>query len=159
VPDLEFVRVLPGGPDEVREHWRKIHNLIIPTSPLSEADVEERAARNHLEVAFATRPSRPGPNGVGTAPTPVGCSTVRPPDEGAATVIARVTPKYRRRGFGTQIYLRSLQTALDLGAESIVTVVLASNEDGLAFAQRHGFVEFDRYLLPGDTIPFIDLRL
>ena len=41
----------------------------------------------------------------------------------------------------------------------IETVVLASNEDGLAFAGKHGFVEVERYLLPGDTIPFVSLRL
>lgn len=144
--ELEFVRALPAGPAEVREHWRKIHNLIIPTSPLSAAEVEERAARNHLEVAYA--------DGV-----PVGCSTVRPPTGGTATVIARVLPAHRRRGHGEQVYRRALQAAHDLGAESIVTVVLASNEDGLAFAHRQGFVEFDRYVLPGDTVPFVDLKL
>jgi GNAT superfamily N-acetyltransferase len=146
VSELEFVRVLPGGPAEAREHWREIHNRVIPTSPLSEAEVEERATRNHLDVAYA--------DGV-----PVGCSTVRPPVEGAATVIARVLPSHRRRGCGDQIYRRALEDAQDLGAQAIVTVVLASNDDGLAFARRHGFVEFDRYVLPGDTIPFIDLRL
>ncbi|MFK0181713.1 GNAT family N-acetyltransferase, partial [Streptomyces xanthochromogenes] len=26
-------------------------------------------------------------------------------------------------------------------------------------ALKHGFVETERYLLPGDTIPWIDLRL
>jgi hypothetical protein len=41
----------------------------------------------------------------------------------------------------------------------IETVVLSSNLDGLRFAQKHGFVQIDRYLLPGDTIPWIDLRL
>jgi hypothetical protein len=41
----------------------------------------------------------------------------------------------------------------------IETVVLASNEDGLRFAQHHGFVEVERYVLPGDTIPFLELRL
>jgi GNAT superfamily N-acetyltransferase len=145
-PVLEFVRVLRGGPAEVREQWREIHNLIIPTSPLSEAEVEERAGRNHLEVAYA-------------AGVAVGCSTVRPPADGEATVIARVRPAYRRRGYGEQILRRIVQQARDAGATSIATVVLASNEDGLAFAHSHGFVEFDRYLLPGDTIPFIDLRL
>ncbi len=37
--------------------------------------------------------------------------------------------------------------------------MLASNEDGLGFALARGFVEVDRYLLDGDTIPFVDLRL
>ena len=38
-------------------------------------------------------------------------------------------------------------------------MVLESNSDGLAFALAHGFVEHDRYLLEGDTIPFVDLHL
>jgi hypothetical protein len=38
-------------------------------------------------------------------------------------------------------------------------VAYLGNEDGLRFAERHGFVETERYLLPGDTIPWIDLRL
>jgi len=37
--------------------------------------------------------------------------------------------------------------------------VLESNRDGLEFAHRHGFVEHDRYLLEGQTVPFVDLHL
>ena len=48
--------------------------------------------------------------------------------------------------------------ARKLGADVIETVVLSSNEDGLRFAHKHGFVEINRYLLPGDTIPWIDMR-
>jgi hypothetical protein len=33
----------------------------------------------------------------------------------------------------------------------------ASN--GLRFALAHGFVEFERYVLPGDAIPYVTLRL
>lgn len=38
-------------------------------------------------------------------------------------------------------------------------MVLASNPAGLRFALAHGFTETDRYLLPGATVPYIDLRL
>jgi hypothetical protein len=41
----------------------------------------------------------------------------------------------------------------------IGTVVLETNQDGLRFALRHGFAEIERYVLPGDTVPFSDLRL
>lgn len=41
----------------------------------------------------------------------------------------------------------------------IETCVLEANADGLRFALGHGFVETERYLLDGDTIPWIDLRL
>jgi hypothetical protein len=52
-----------------------------------------------------------------------------------------------------------LGRARELGAEVIETVVLSSNENGLRFARHRGFVEIERYLLPGDTTPWIDLRL
>ena len=53
----------------------------------------------------------------------------------------------------------ALTAAYEIGARVIETVVLASNEEGLRFAERHGYVEIDRYVLDGHTIPFIDLRL
>jgi ribosomal protein S18 acetylase RimI-like enzyme len=90
----------------------------------------------------------------------VGCSTVRPPSASSAvTVIVRILPAYRRRGFGEVLYRRALARARELGGGSIETIVLASNVEGLAFAQAHGFVEYERDLLPGHTIPFVALRL
>lgn len=146
--ELRLVRVTPDGPAALLDDWRRIHNLIIPTAPLSPAEVRERAARNHLVVAYL-------------AAEAVGCSTVRPPagEPPAATVIARVRPEFRRRGYGERLYRHGLATARELGADRIDTVILAVNEDGLRFARRHGFVETERYVLPGDTIAFVDLRL
>jgi predicted GNAT family N-acyltransferase len=137
----------PGGDAEL-EDWRYVHNVIIPTHVLSIDDVRERAQRHHLEVAYL-------------GDEVVGCSTVRPPTDEVrtGTVIARVLAAHRRRGFGEELYVRGLNRARELGAEVIDTVVLSSNVDGLRFAQKHGFVEIDRYLLPGDTIPWIDMRL
>jgi GNAT superfamily N-acetyltransferase len=128
--------------------WRFVHNTIIPTHQLSLEEVRERAKRNHLEVAHL-------------GDTLVGCTTVRPPAEGTstATVIARVLPAHRRRGLGEELYARGLRRARELGAEVIETVVLSSNKNGLRFAYRHGFQEIERYLLEGDTIPWVDLRL
>lgn len=146
--ELRFEQVQPAGREAILHDWRDIHNLIIPTAPLSVDEVQERAQRNHLEVAYLD----------GAA---VGCSTVRPPtsDTRTATVIARVRPEHRRCGFGEQLYQRALVKARELGAQVIETVVLESNGDGLRFALRHGFVEIERYLLPEQTIPFVDLRL
>lgn len=146
--ELRFEQVQSTGSEATLHDWRHIHNLIIPTAPLSVDDVQERSQRNHLEVAYL--------DGVA-----VGNSTVRPPaDETAtATVIARVLPDHRRQGYGEQLYQRGLATAYGLGAQVVQTVVLESNDDGLRFAEKHGFVEIERYVLPGDTIPFIDLRL
>ena len=134
--------------DDVRlEDWRHVHNAVIPTHQLSLDDVRERVLRNRLEVAYL-------------GDELVGCTTVRPPsDSTTATVIARVLPAYRRQGFGTELYERALEEARALGPEVIETVVLESNPDGLRFALRHGFVEVERYILPGDTIPYITLRL
>jgi GNAT superfamily N-acetyltransferase len=146
--DLHFEQVQPAGGEAALRDCHHIHNLIIATHLLSVDEVGVRAQRNHLEVAYL--------GGVA-----VGCSTVRPPapDTATATVIARVLPEHRRHGFGEQIYQRGLAKARAFGAQVIETVVLASNEDGLRFARRHGFVEIERYVLPGDTISFVDLRL
>jgi N-acetylglutamate synthase-like GNAT family acetyltransferase len=149
VSDLRFEQVQPTEREGTRHDWRRIHNLIIPTAPLSEDEVVERAGRNHLEVAYLEEDEA------------VGCSTVRPPtgDAATATVIARVLPVYRRRGYGEQLYRRGLAKARELGARAIETVVLESNDEGLRFAHEHGFVEIERYVLPGDTIPFVHLGL
>lgn len=128
--------------------WQYAHNVIIPTHSLCLDEVRERAQRHHLEIAYL-------------GDDLVGCSTVRPPTDETrtATVIARVLAPHRRQGFGGELYARGVNRARELGAEVIETVVLSSNEDGLRFALKHGFVETERYLLPGDTIPWIDLRL
>jgi len=148
VADLRFERVHASGGDDTLLDWQRIHNQIIPTDPLSVDDIRPRAQRNHLEVAYLGAVS-------------VGCSTVRPPtgDPATATVIARVLSEHRRRGLGEQIYRRACATAHEQGAHVIETVVLASNKDGLRFARRHGFVEVRRYVLPGHTVAYVDLRL
>ncbi|WP_187369598.1 GNAT family N-acetyltransferase [Fodinicola acaciae] len=147
---MSTLRFQPVRPDDAvtLADWLRIHNLIIPTAVLSMDDMHQRVRRNHLTVAYR-------------GDTAVGCSTVRPPadDTKAATVIARILPEHRRQGHGQQLYENALAEAYDLGADVIQTVVLASNEDGLRFAERRGFVEIDRYVLDGDTIPFIDLQL
>ncbi|MEU8852926.1 GNAT family N-acetyltransferase [Streptomyces sp. NPDC048564] len=134
--------------DATLRDWQHVHNVIIPTHVLSLEEVRERSERNHLEIAYLDD-------------VVVGCSTVRPPtdDTLTATVIARVLAAHRGQGFGEALHERGLHRARELGARVIETVVLSSNEDGLHFAQRHGFIETERYLLPGDTIPWIDLRL
>lgn len=128
--------------------WREIHNAIIPTDPLSVEDVEERVTRNRLTLAYADAEL-------------VGNATVRPPrgPDLTATVIVRILPEHRRRGLGSAYLEAELAHARSLGARRIETVVLASNDDGLAFAHAHGFVEHDRYVLDGDTIAFVDLHL
>ncbi|MFJ9432026.1 GNAT family N-acetyltransferase [Streptomyces sp. NPDC101490] len=91
----------------------------------------------------------------------MGCSTVRPPDgeTPAATVIARTLPGFRGRGFGTALYERGLAHARTLGGDGVETVVLASSGEGLRFASARGFTEVERYVLPGDTVAFVTLRL
>ncbi|MGW7524718.1 N-acetyltransferase family protein [Streptomyces sp. NPDC054783] len=142
------LRIQQPDDDLTLGHWQYVHNVIIPTHPLSLEEVRERARRHHLEVAYL-------------GDDLVGCSTVRPPSDDTltATVIARVLAPHRGQGFGGELYARGLNRARESGAETIETVVLSSNEDGLRFARKHGFVEIERYLLPGDTIPWIDLRL
>jgi GNAT superfamily N-acetyltransferase len=137
--------------DEARlKDWQHVHNVIVPPAAMSLDDVRERVRRNHLEVAYL-------------GDVLVGCTTVRPPTHdtatATATVIARVLAEHRGQGFGEELYARGLEQARTLGAEVIETVVLAANEDGLRFAQKRGFVEIERYVLPGETAEWIDLRL
>ncbi|WP_369382882.1 GNAT family N-acetyltransferase [Streptomyces sp. cg36] len=147
---MNDLRVQTVDDDASIRDWQYVHNVIIPGDELSLDDVRTRTGRNLMEVVY-----------VGDAL--VGCTTVRPPtmDNGAtATVIVRVLPEHRRRGLGARLYERALGQARALDAEVIETVVLASNPDGLRFAERHGFIELERYLLrEGDTVPWIDLRL
>jgi predicted GNAT family N-acyltransferase len=145
---MSDLRIQQPNSDATLKDWQYVHNVIIPAHLLSLDEVRERAQRHHLEVAYL-------------GDVLVGCSTVRPPtdDTLTATVIARVLAAHRGQGFGEELYARGLNRARELGAKVIETVVLSSNEDGLRFAQKHGFVETERYRLPGDTIPWIDLRL
>jgi RimJ/RimL family protein N-acetyltransferase len=143
----DLLRVVPAAPD-LLSPWREIHNQIIPSSPLSEQEVAERAMRNDLTVGYV-------------GDRLVGCATVRPPagESGTATVIVRILAPFRRRGLGGSYLERVLADARALGAGRIETVVLESNTDGLAFARAHGFVEHERYVLDGQSVPFVDLHL
>ncbi|SDJ91069.1 GNAT family N-acetyltransferase [Streptomyces indicus] len=143
------LRIHSPRDDRALADWRRVHNTVIPHHPLSLADARDRSVRHHLEVAYLGEDL-------------VGCTTVRPPadDSRTATVIARVLPGHRRKGFGAELYRRGLARARALGAEIIETVVLAENEEGLRFALQRGFVETERYVLvPGDTVEWVDLRL
>jgi GNAT superfamily N-acetyltransferase len=141
------LRIVPAAPDLLAE-WRAVHNEIIPTAPLTEEEVAERATRHLLTVAHEGE-------------VLVGCATVRPPDDesSTATVIVRILPPFRGRGLGAAYLAHAVEAARRTGAERVETVVLASNEEGLAFAHAHGFVEHDRYVLDGQTVPFVDLHL
>jgi GNAT superfamily N-acetyltransferase len=132
--------------------WQRIHNQIIPTDPLTLDQVRQRAGRHRLELAYAGAPGQE---------SPVGNSTVRrPSDEAGAVVIARVLPAYRRRGIGSQLYERGLAAAREWADDRpLESVVLASNQEGLDFALARGWVERERYTLPGATIPYVSLIL
>src|SRR3954453_13759437 len=113
------LRMEPVVGDGMLEQWWYVHTVIVPPAAMSAEDVRERGRRYRLGNAYL-------------GDTLVGCSTVRPPDgEGAvATVIARVLPDYRRRGFGTALYEKGLDHARVLGARVIETCVLAVNGEG-----------------------------
>ncbi|TWV40893.1 GNAT family N-acetyltransferase [Streptomyces misionensis] len=130
------------------EQWRHVHNVVVPPAAMSLADARRRRERNRLANAYLGSEL-------------VGCSTVRPPAgaERVATVIARVLPEFRGRGFGAAVYAEVLEHARALGAAAVETCVLAANEDGLRFARLRGFEETDRYTLDGDPAVWVDLRL
>jgi RimJ/RimL family protein N-acetyltransferase len=141
------LRIVPVSPDACSK-WRDIHNAVIPAHPLNTDQVLERLTRNRLTLAYD------GGELVGNA-------TIRPPqpDQMTATVIVRILPEYRRQGLGSEYLAAMLTEARGMGARRIETVVHTSNQDGLAFALRHGFVEFDRYVLDGETTAYVDLYL
>ncbi|WP_257585610.1 MULTISPECIES: GNAT family N-acetyltransferase [unclassified Streptomyces] len=142
------LRMAPVGDDGMLERWRHVHNVVVPPAAMSLADARGRRARNRLAIACLGSEL-------------VGCSTVRPPAgaERVATVIARVLPEFRGRGFGTAVYAEALEHARALGAAAVETCVLAANTDGLRFARLRGFDEIDRYTLDGDPAVWVDLRL
>ncbi|MFB6619269.1 GNAT family N-acetyltransferase [Streptomyces sp. NPDC085524] len=136
-----------GDGDGLLRDWRHVHNLVVPTAPLSPEEVRERAGRNRLDVAY-----------LGDAL--VGCMTVRPAaGDDPVVVIARVLPEHRGRGLGSRLYGHGLAQARELGAATVRTVVLETNPEGLRFALARGFAEVERYVLPGDTVAFVDLDL
>jgi len=141
------LRIIPVGPATVAA-WRDTHNAIIPAHTLTAEDVRERMTRNRLTLAYD------GAELVGNA-------TIRPPvpDTMTATVIVRILPRHRRQGHGSEYLTAMLAEARGMGAQRIETVVLAANQDGLAFARRRGFVEFDRYVLDGENAEYIELYL
>ncbi|GAA3980682.1 GNAT family N-acetyltransferase [Streptomyces plumbiresistens] len=142
------LRIQPVDGDVMLEQWRHVHNVIVPPAAMGLDEVRERSGRYRLENAYL-------------GDVLVGCSTVRPPEgeEGVATVIARVLPGFRGRGFGRALYEKGLGCARGLGARVIETCVLAVNEEGLRFAVARGFVEVERYVLEGETEVWVDLRL
>ncbi|MFF4589075.1 GNAT family N-acetyltransferase [Streptomyces sp. NPDC001388] len=142
------LRVEQAVGDAALEQWRHVHNVIVPPAALSLDEVRARAGRNRLENAYA-------------GDVLVGCATVRPPqgEDAVVTVIARVLPGFRRRGYGTALYEHVLAQARALGARAVETCVLAVNEDGLRFARARGFTEVERYVLDGETAEWVDLRL
>ena len=131
---------------ETEDAWRQIHNTIIPASPLSADEVRERRKVNLLTLAYA------GDDLVGNA-------TVRSPTDNSdtRTVIVRILPEFRERGFGTDYLAQMLEHARQLGSRRIETVVLVANVDGLRFAVGNGFREIDRYVVEGAE--YVDLAL
>ncbi|MFF5305280.1 GNAT family N-acetyltransferase [Streptomyces sp. NPDC013161] len=144
--DLRIDPVTPDAENALQD-WRHVHNLIVPPAAMSLDEVRERSGRNRLENAYL-------------GDVLVGCSTVRPPEgeDAVVTVIARVLPEFRRRGYGAALYENGLTRARALGAGAIETVVLAANTDGVRFAEARGFVETERYVLDGETDEWITLR-
>ena len=117
--------------EQTVEDWKRVHNEIVPIAAMSTEEVRERIDGNHLEVVYLDG-------------TLVGCTTVRPLDEdGAATVIVRVLPPFRRQGLGTRLYERAMEHAKTLEPQHIETIIWAPNTDGLRFAEAKGFAVVD----------------
>ncbi|WP_316774007.1 GNAT family N-acetyltransferase [Streptomyces sasae] len=144
---MSGLRVAPVDGGEALERWRYVHNVVVPPAAMSAEEAGERLARGYrLENAY-------------DGDVLVGCSTVRPAVDGVVTVIVRVLPEFRGRGFGAALYEHALGYARVPGVTAVETCVLAVNEGGLRFAERYGFVEVERYVLDGESDEWVDLRL
>ncbi|MFF9816583.1 GNAT family N-acetyltransferase [Streptomyces sp. NPDC014006] len=139
-------RIEPVIGEDMLAEWRHVHNLIVPPAVMTPDEARDRLTRYRLTNAYL-------------GDVLVGCSTVRPPRDGVATVIARVLPPYRGQGIGSALYEDGLTHARLHGARIVETCVLAANAEGLRFAEARGFVETDRYVLDGESDQWIDLRL
>jgi GNAT superfamily N-acetyltransferase len=142
---MSTLRIEPVGEATLAD-WQYVHNLIIPSARLSLDEVRERSGRHRLDVAYRDD-------------VLIGCNTVRPPEDGVATVIVRVLPAFRRQSLGAQLLAREIVQAEATGARALETIVLASNVDGGRFARAHGFVDLvDTYVPPDSDDPFLTLR-
>jgi GNAT superfamily N-acetyltransferase len=126
------------------EHWRQIHNEIVPVDHLTIEQVIERSTRNLMHVGFVGEQA-------------VACSTLRPPQDDAVVVIVRVLPSFRNAGLGSKLYAYLLQHEWVDTSKALETVVLKANTDGLTFALNRGFEIVDEYEIEGAQ--YIDLRL
>ncbi|GAA3260396.1 GNAT family N-acetyltransferase [Dactylosporangium siamense] len=142
------LRIEPPADESGLEDWRQVHNTVVPDAAMSLDEARERAGKYLLEVAY-------------DGDDLVGCTTVRPPEEGgaAATVIVRVLPGHRGRGIGAALYERAMRQAAEHAAPAVETVVWAANSGGVRFAEARGFVEVDRYEPEPGAIPYLTLRL
>ena len=139
---LTFARVTD---ERTADAWRRVHNEIIPSDPLTLDQVVGRTATYTLDLASL-------------GDVVVGCSTVRPAaDNAPVTVIVRILPAFRKRGYGSTFLSHALSRARELDAVNVQTIVHASNSDGMDFAVRRGFVETARYTMEGDTVPYVHL--
>jgi GNAT superfamily N-acetyltransferase len=125
------VRIETVFDERTIEDWKRAHNEIVPVAALTTDEVRERMGLYHLEVVYL-------------GDTLAGCTTVRPPEEGVATVIVRVLPGFRGQGLGSRLYDRAVAYAKTLELQRIETIVWAPNTAGLRFAEAKGFAVVER---------------
>ena len=118
--DLTFTRVTD---DLTADAWAQVHNQIIPSDPLTVAQVVERSKLYVLDLATIDGMT-------------VGCSTVRPAlGEEPVTVIVRILPTCRRRGLGSALLEFASRRGFvetdryTLEGESVPYIHLASSMD------------------------------
>ncbi|MFF5158857.1 GNAT family N-acetyltransferase [Streptomyces sp. NPDC000348] len=145
---MSGLRIEAVAGDAVLEQWRHVHNVIVPPAAMTLDEVRERVTRGYrLENAYA-------------GDVLVGCSTVRPPQgaDAVVTVIARVLPEHRRRGYGAALCASGIGHARG-GRRGRRDRGPGRRRGRRPVRSRaRGFDEVERYVLPGESELWLTLR-
>src|SRR5581483_8873142 len=117
------------------EAWTRVRNLVTPDEPVTVEDVTTTMTREPERRLYLAELDG----------EVAGCAFVAPSESmpGCAAAIPRVLPAARRRGLGGALLQACSDRARELGAEALSSHVRSDDPDGIAFAERFGFVEVD----------------
>lgn len=127
-----MIEVREAASDADFEAWRRVRISVQPNERTADVrEIRERIAREPERLYLL-------------ADGEAGCAFVGRSDLGHAAVLVLVRPEERGRGVGTALLEACLDHARALGHDRAGAQADGADERSLAFAARHGFVEYDR---------------